>query len=402
MIPAQWAASLPWLLPPVVGAAAGYGLGRLAAGIVARALAAGRLRPGGLSAAIPVDEISARVLETPLSSVVPAAGSPAALSIERAVTDFLERILSSRGVIYAVRDVVSNLVAGIAARGVGEVSRELGLQAVLEEKLLPALVHGDEGQGRISGIIDSYAPEAASALVRWLRSPETRAVLSERGRDLLPRVLATLTELQKFFLGAAQFDRRLDEKMPEIVDETIQAVEKILRDPVQQKRMGALFSDSAHRWLDEPSTRRSVAGRATLRLEEDHRTLGAFFRDVFGVLDTQVVDTVSSWVLGFLTRPESAQEIARRLCSLLLSYARDDAQATLASALGVDAERKRRLDAVLSAAVPRAEKRLAPLLGRRIGEALRANHRFGSLGGLFGAAIGLAVGLVAALVRLVN
>jgi len=414
-----------------------------------------------MAAAVRVDELSSWLLAIPLARIVPAGESPAALSLERAIADLLRTILGSRGTIYAVRDAVSNLVADLAVRNVGEVSRELGLQAILADKVLPALLQesnrktisrtagdfvaehagvalNDEVLREVSAVFESSVPEAAEAMVRWLRSPETRAALSDQGRELLPRILEKLSEMQKFFISAGQFDRRLNEKMPEIIDETIQAVEKMLRDPLQQKRIVALFFDSACGWrdsllvtptdasrpwkdvrqklsesasqllgrllgrLDDSPARETISRLAGSRLLEDRRTVGAFFRDVFGVLDSQIVEATSSLVLGFLTRPESATEIARRLCSLLFSYSKEHSQTTVASALGIDVERKRRLDASLRAGVPRVAKQLVPLIVPAVGEALTSSRRFGSVVGLFGAAIGFVVGLLVMFLRFID
>ena len=455
-------AILPWLLLPACGALAGYGLGRLALRtlfpFIARKSRSADM--AGLAALVPVDALSSWLLAIPMARILPGNGSPAALSLERTIASFLSTFLGSRGTIYVVRDAVSNLVARLAARNVGEVSRELGLEGILADRLLPALFEksnresvsdaagdfvagqagvalDDEVIREVAGVFESYVPEAADATVRWLRSAETRAVLSERGRELLPRIVEKLSEMQKLFISAGQFDRRLNEKMPEIIDETIQAVEKMVRNPLQQKRIVGLFFDSTRDWrdsllvtsadaarpwkdarrklsrsaslllgrllsrLDEPATRQSVAALAGTRLRADHRTVGAFFREVFGVRDSQIVDAISSVVLNFLTRPESAREIARRVCSLIFSYAEQNARATIASVLGIDGERKDRLDDTLRAAVPRWAEQLLPRILPILGEALASSRRVNSLGGLFGAAIGLVVGLLLAFLRLI-
>ena len=459
MNPSALTALLPWLLPPACGAFAGYVFGRLVLSRLVPSLIA-RSRPSlDGPAALRVDELSSWVLAVPLARIVPEEGSPAALSLERTIADFLTQILGSRGTIYAVRDAVSNLVAGYASRNVGEVSLALGLPALLSGRVLPALFHesnrktisraagdflaeqagaalDDEVLREVSGIFESHVPEAADAAVRWLRTPETRAALSERGRELLPRILEKLSDVQKFFITAGQFDRRLNEKMPEIIDETILAVEAMLRDPVQQKRIVGLFLDSASNWrdsllatdpapqlkdsrkklsepaarilsrllarLDDPHSREIIGQRAGVRLQKDRRTLGAFFRDVLGVQDSQIVEAISSLVLSFLTRPESAREIAQRLCALLVSSAKEHPDATVGSTLGFDGERKRRLDASLRARVPRAAQRLAPVIMPAVGEALASSRRFGSLVGLFGAATGLVVGLLVMFLRLID
>ena len=412
-------ALLPWLLPPACGALAGYGIGRLASRVLAHSL-------------------TTQLLAIPLSAIVPREGSPEAETVERALAGVLGTFLGSRGTIYAVREAVSNLVAGVAGRKAGDVFRDLGLHNVLADKVLPAVLSAshrsaiaraagdlaarhagtaldDELLREVSAAVESRLPEAAEALVRWLRSPETRVLLSERGRELLPRVLEKLTEMQRLFISAGQFDRRLNEKMPEIIDETIEAVEKVLRDPLQQKRIAALLFESAREWrdslhvtaqdsprpwnearqklsdstsrlldrllerLDNTPSRQAIAESAAARLGQDHRTVAAFFRDAFGVADSQVVEAVSSRVLSLLTRPGMAPQIARRLCTLVFTHARENDGATIAVTLGIGAERKRLL-----------------------GEALAANRRLGAAVGLLGAAIGLVVGLITVALRLID
>src|SRR5208337_2839342 len=153
-------------------------------------------------------------------------------------------------------------------------------------------------------------------------------------------------DLQKLFISAGQFDRRLNEKMPEIVDETIWAAEKMVRDPRQQERIAGLFFQSAQGWRDsllvtpsdpyrtgndarqdlarstsvlldrflerlvDPQTRQSIVELVSGRLNEDPRTLGAFLNDSFRLRDSEIVEILCAGVLDFLVRPETAQSIA--------------------------------------------------------------------------------------------
>jgi hypothetical protein len=289
-------------------------------------------------------------------------------SVERG----LRSMLGSRPAIYAVRDTVSKTVDAIAAMKVKDVAETLGLSVLIEEKLLPALAReesrraaalaagtlvaeqagaalGDDALMEAAGVFKTYVPSAADAVVGWLRSPETRAYLSERGRELLPRIVGKLSDIQKLFISAGQFDRRLSENMPGIVDDTIQAAEKMLRDPRQQEGIVRLFFGSAQGWrdsllvtptgpprawseprqkladaaggilnrfmarLEDPRARHEVAERAAAGLAEDRRSLGAFAADLLGVRDSEITDILSARVLNFLVRPETAATIVRLL-----------------------------------------------------------------------------------------
>jgi len=387
VIPSSIAGIFPWLLPPVCGALVGFAFGVL----VLRRLAISRLfrRRSEITRTVDgkVEALTRWGLGLRLKDFLPARGSPAAIALEGALARHLGGLLRSRSTIYAVRSLVSQAVSGAAARKVNEVAREIGVASFLSERVLPAL-------GRLEGALHSVLPEAADALVGWLRSEETRAYLSERGRELLPRILERLSELQKLFISAGQFDRRLNEKMPEIVDDTIAAAERMVRDPKQQKRMVSQLTGL----LENPAVRQSIAAFSEQRLLEDRRTVGAFFGDVFKTPDTELTDVLSARALEFLVRPESGQAIAGTVCGLLYSLVEENAQATVGETLLFDAEKKRSLDQALKARVPRFVEGLLPTISRE----LSLHARTGLVSAVIGAGMGFSIGIVLAVLRLLG
>lgn len=445
---------LSWLLPAACGALIGFLLGTFVLGRVARAAVRGSRTRIARTVSEQAGSLGSRILGLRAAAAVPAPGSPSARRVEEAIAGVLAGILGSRGTIYAVRGAVGKLVGGLAARGVSDVARELGIERLLSDKILAALatqpnrksiaaaagaiVAGQAGTAvddtvirGLSGVVDSAVPEAADAVVRWLRSPETRDDLSVRGRELLPRILEKLSELQKLFLSAAQFDRRLDEKMPEIVDETVRALEKMVRDPRQQKRVAAVFEDAARGWrdsllvspsgpgrpwnerqqklsdavsslverfldrLENPEERETLAGRAAARLENDRRLLGTFLREQAGLREQDIVEAVSDRVLRVLTSPQTARNLAGSLYGLLLSRAAEDPDATIGSVLGIDDAQREELDAMLRSAAPGlVERALAAIL-----EARSSRRGMDLFLGACGAGVGLAVGFALSLLR---
>ncbi|MGA2639744.1 MAG: hypothetical protein ABSG21_02430 [Spirochaetia bacterium] len=442
-----------WLIPPACGALVGGALGYFVLGrfILSRLLrnrsAITRVTTVG------VDVLTRWALALRVGDLAPDRHSPAAAALEQAIGKSLGGVLRSRASIYAVRDLVSQIISGLVARKVSELSREIGFPGLISEKLLPALARensrqavaraagslvaaqagralGDDVLHEISGVFESYVPEAADALVRWLRSGETRAYLSERGRELLPRILETLSDLQKLFISAGQFDRRLDEKMPEIVDETIVAAEKMVRDQRQQERIAALFFESAQGWRDsllvspagtssqrndprqkladsasallnrllermeDEQTRNDIAGLTEERLRLDHRTLGAFIGDIFGIRDSDIIDALSASTLKFLTRPGTAHSIARQICGLLFDFVEENAKATIGEALQINEARKRSVDEHLRA---RAQDFFP-----EISETITGSILQGRLFMVTGAAMGLVIGLVLMFLRLLG
>ncbi len=457
MISSFASAVFPWLLPSVCGALVGGALGFFVLGRFAFSMLFRNSSAIVRAAGNGVEALTHWALSVRVGELAPGRGSPAADSLELAIAESLRSVLCSRAFIYAVRDLVSAVVAGLAARKVSEVSGMIGLPTFLEERLLPALSRentrsgvaraagilvaeqagtaiGDDVLREISGVFESYVPEAADTLVRWLRSEETRASLSERGRELLPRILEKLSDLQKLFISAGQFDRRLNEKMPEIVDDTIEAAEKIVRDQREQERMVGLFFESARGWrdslrlkasgeplplsdprkrladsaatllnhfmerLEDPRVRQPLVRLAEARLLEDRRTLGAFVSDVFGIREADIIESLSARALEFLVRPATAQALGRQLCGLLFSFVEENAQEPLGAALRIDAERKRTLDESLRARAPRVVEDLVPVLSKAMFRSLRPSR----LSALTGAGLGFLIGLVLTLLRLLG
>jgi hypothetical protein len=366
-------------------------------------------------------------------------GSDAAERLQAVLAAALGGILGSRETIYAVRDMVGQLVSGLSARPFVDVWKDLDLQNLLSDRLIPALSDekrrkaiaqasgtlvarqaglalSDELVGELSGLVRTAMPQASDALVRWLESPETRAELSEKGRELLPRILETLSDLQKLFLSAGQFDRRLNEKMPEIVDETVRTLEKMIRDPVQQERIVGVFSEAARGWRDslpdktraaladvsahlverllgslaDPEQRRRIAALAGARLEQDRRTLGAVARDTFGIREQDAAEMICDRVLRFLTSPSTAADLSHRVLDLLVPAGSDAGLKTVGEMLHLDASGSRGLEASLRAALPRAIEHVLPSVTYTIARSAPAVSVLGALG----AGAGLCAGLV--------
>ena len=446
---------LPWVLPPTGGAILGFLLGSLLLGRITRAVLRDRLsRVGSTGSSTDGSRNSGSgFLAMTAASLLPAEGTELARRLQGAIAGVLTGVLGSRETIYAVRNAVSKLVAGVAARGVEETARQLGIESFLSGNLLPALAAqgtrariseaaarlvSEQGSAALddqvirgfSDVVDSAVPDAAEAVVRWLRSAETRAYLAERGRELLPRIIGKLTDLQRIFLGAAQLDRRLNEKMPEIVDETVVALEKMARDPRQQGRVVDVFSDAARGWrdslggagkggtaatgrrqklfravallvdgllarLEDASERARLAAQVSQRLVGDRRTLGAFARDTLGIREPEVVERISDLLLRFLTSPETAQGAAERLVQLIHRRVKTQPDISLAAALGLGDSAGRELEKTLRSAGAALVQRGMPWIQEGSG----SSRGLDLLLGAFGAAVGLVAGAGADLLR---
>lgn len=72
---------------------------------------------------------------------------------------------------------------------------------------------------------DRHYDEIWQRILHWLRQPVVQHELAVRGRVLLQRILKRLKFMQRFFVSAGQYDKTLDEQMPQIVRDVVQQLE---------------------------------------------------------------------------------------------------------------------------------------------------------------------------------
>ncbi len=454
------------------------GLGRLAAERIVteerlRGLARSPKTVEQVSAA--VTSLTARLASTPVSRVK---GIVSAMPLQETIAGLLRHFLGSRSAIYTTRDLVSRAVGSLAARRMQDVLRELDLAAILRDRLLPflgqeanrqtlsrslgSIVAGQAGKvlsneliEELARVIDPYVPAVADRLVLWLRSEETRAFLAEKGRVLLPQILEKLNVVQKVLISAGQFDRRLNEKMPEIIDETVKTLEGVVRDPVQQTRIVRVLIEAAEDWRDgllvvqidprsviadqrkqlgqaiehlvdrllatfeDSEARGSVASAVEAWLAGSGQSVGGFLRSI-GVRDVELADSLAEKALSWLTREETAQALSRSIADLVSKLLDENPGAChWRGSSSSKPDRKKALDERLTAGIVKLaddhagdivarlnlEARIADLVqGVDLGKALestgmrRAPVKWISL---FGALVGFVAGLSQLLLRLV-
>ena len=350
-----------------------------------------------------VARLSAQVLATPLSALSGAGAAVLAASLRDLLEGLLSGLLGSRAFLYAVRDIVSRSVSTVLGRKPREAFGQFDLKQLVTGRLLPLLADektrrslaaslasavGERGAGMLSdeliaalsSLLEPFLPAAVERLLEWLKSAETRALMESRGRVLLSKILDKLNILQRFLLSAGNYDRRLQEKMPEIVEDAIKAVEEIARDPASQMKVLELLARAARDWRDGSAAGSSVAhdrsraqpARAIALLVEGFlarmedplaraqvwefiekrflggdRTLGSIARATLGVSDAEVADFLSNQALAWLSRSETAAILSQQILSLASRFLEDNAQVPLGSLLRMDDARKEKLDGFL-------------------------------------------------------
>ena len=436
---------LPWLAPPVLGALIGAAvnaagvrillgpgsrarmarsLGSLVAGSVAteQSLRAAVNSPAARERIIrAVSSLSDQLLSMPLAALAGKDRPSLQKSIEDTLAGVLQGLFSSRAMINSLRGVLSDLTASWSGRRTAEIIESLGMGAMITGRLLPFFANparrdrlsqglaavladkagdilSDDVIAGLSVAAEPVLPLAAERLAAWLQTEDVRSLLAARGRELIPRILEKLNEFQRFLLSAAQYDKRLTEKMPEIVDDTVRTLQEVARDPAQQRKLLALAVDIVRDWrrsllaeegrsvpggaraslkggattvlaralstLEDPKAGAGLSHALLTGLFAPNQTLGGFLRESFDLQEPQIVDFLSERALRFLTAPSTARKAARALSEFVLRSLADSAETTIGAFLRVDGDRKRRLDSFLA-------ERLVVLVDGRLPEIVR-------------------------------
>ncbi|MDR0602352.1 MAG: DUF445 family protein [Treponema sp.] len=273
-----------------------------------------------------------------------------------------EAALESRGT-ERLREKSLNKILGLA-EGTGPVLEDAlaGLVSLRAGHIVRALVPWAEG---------AY-PFAVKSFLELLRRPEIHRELEDRGRVFLLKVILKLNVFQRFFISAAQYDRTLAGRMPEIIDDLLVQLEEMLgRDDVKRSLLSKCEKSLA-KLLSGPDTSRAAArflsgiirGRLACPLGELLDSLGKNFRGrelagkLSGVLrrlflSGEDADGAASDVSG---APSPAAVFSEKVRGHF-------AQVELGVLLGIDGAQKEALDSFLAAKIVSfAEGRIAGVL----------------------------------------
>jgi hypothetical protein len=127
-------------------------------------------------------------------------------------------------------------------------------------------------------------PFVAASVGKFLGRPDIRRGLEDRGRIFLSGVILKLNVFQRFFISAAQYDRTLAERMPEIIDELVVQITEILGEDSIKRNLLAMLEKTALGVLSDPAFSAFVS-RFILKVfaEQCARPLGELLEYAGGV-----------------------------------------------------------------------------------------------------------------------
>ena len=90
---------------------------------------------------------------------------------------------------------------------------------------------------KLPSAVEKLYPAFTQAVLGILRREDIRREMESRGRIFLRNILFKLNTFQRLFISAGQYDQKLEQKMPEIIDELIFSAENLLLDEKTKSKL---------------------------------------------------------------------------------------------------------------------------------------------------------------------
>jgi uncharacterized membrane protein YheB (UPF0754 family) len=326
--------------------------------------------------------------------------------VEGFLSEGLYSFFSSRSFIHGVRSILARVIHTVGEKRVGEVIGGAEVGALIVDRLIP-LVSQPESRRKISAAIEGWLeqrrrgdgqlssllseelsqvltdllgtllPPIFDSLFHWLDQEEVREQMNHRGKRLLRTVLEKLNVLQRFLISAGQFDRTLEQKMPEIVEEAVVALRSYAYEEQTLDGLKEVLKRAFSRWRDrstaelftkirpglagelaerllsrageEATRRRIAAGIDRLLAKVKDHTLGEILTRYLRIPEQEAVDFVSAKVLAYMSRKETSQAIAAEVVSFSRKFMEEHQQNNIAELLHIEPALQKRASAYLSA-----------------------------------------------------
>jgi uncharacterized membrane protein YheB (UPF0754 family) len=179
--------------------------------------------------------------------------------------------------------------------------------------------------------VESAYPTLVQGLSTFLQNPQIRLELETQGRVFLRNAIQKLNMFQRFFITAAQYDRTLHEKMPEIIDDlTKQLTDLSSQDNTRQKLAELTQKEILGLLSQTEASGRLITALSGIILPQANRSLGDVLRSLTGLNSGEIVQKIRGYAEGALK-----------------TYGTK----SLSALLALDGERKEALDRFITGAV---------------------------------------------------
>jgi uncharacterized membrane protein YheB (UPF0754 family) len=352
-----------------------------------------------------IDALLGDIISTPLAELQKGNQELVFASVQGFLSEGLYSFFSSRSFIHGVRGIVSRVVRSVGEKRIGELVGDTPVGALIVERLLPLVSRPESrekigravedwleqrrgGEQRLSSflseeliqvltdLISTLLPSVFDSLFRWLDQEDVRTQLNRRGKSLLRTVLEKLNVLQRFLISAGQFDRTLEQKMPEIVEEAVTALREYADREETVEGLKGVLVQSFSRWRELPAAElfarvrpglaAELVDRLMSRVEKEtvRKRIGAGIDRLLGkvadrtvaeiltrhlkIPEQEAVDYVSNKVLALLSRRETSQTIAAEVVSFSRNFMEEHRQNNISELLHIEPALQKRASAYLS------------------------------------------------------
>jgi len=145
---------------------------------------------------------------------------------------------------------------------------------------------------KIPSAAEKLYPAFTSAVLDFLRREDIHRELESRGRVFLRNILLKLNTFQRLFLSAGQYDQKLEEKMPEIIDELVFSAENLLLN----ERIKSRLTGAAASFIDKAVGGQNANIGSLLDIDETNKkALDNFlFEKMTAAVDGQIENILAS------------------------------------------------------------------------------------------------------------
>jgi hypothetical protein len=109
-------------------------------------------------------------------------------------------------------------------------------------------------------VVEKIYPRAVDLLIAFLNRHDIRQTLEGQGRIFFTQIILKFNVFQRFFISTAQYDKTLDERMPEIIDGLIGQLGELLGDQETRRKILRWGQESLARLFSDEKVSGKFAG----------------------------------------------------------------------------------------------------------------------------------------------
>jgi hypothetical protein len=196
-------------------------------------------------------------------------------------------------------------------------------------------------------LVKTAFPSAAAAFIHFLKKKEIHDLLEVHGQVFLSNTILRLNVLQRFFISAGQYDKTLNERMPEIIDDLIRQLDTLLTDPEVRRRIITFMDERVQDRLSGKDGPKQIARFFTgLAAANMDRPLGeflhSFVRGEPSGLGPLLGEHISEWI-----QKDGAPKLEEALILGVEGFLEKHRDSSLGDLLSIDDVKKEALDILL-------------------------------------------------------